>query len=246
MGDKKRGFTLIELLVVVSVIALLMSIALPVLDRARKQAKDTLCLVRVRHWGLILKLYSDEYEGKFFSEEHFTTNVRLMELAKFEEMRFCPLARRNMGAGGRHPFAVSVGADTSYGVNLWIGRPWSGGRTKDRCWLTTHVRRGHEIPMLMDSVYNDDCDPTPCHWDEPPRYDGEPPDGNYNEMRRVCINRHNGAINCAFLDFSARRVGLKELWEVRWNRKWFTDPRGMPDYNPPVWPRWMWDFRDYR
>jgi prepilin-type N-terminal cleavage/methylation domain-containing protein len=246
MTGKTRAFTLIELLVVISIIALLMAIMLPALAKVKKQAKDMLCLARVRHWGLVMKIYSDEHNCKFVPERHYTDNARLMELAKFERMRYCPLATKSMVGGARHPFAVSPGADTSYGVNLWIGNPGGGGRDRDRCWLTTNVRKGYDIPMFVDCFYNDECDPTPCHWDEPPAYDGQPPDGDYNEMRRLCMDRHNEAINCAFLDFSARRVGLKELWELRWNRRWFTDPSGKPDYEPPVWPRWMWGFKDYR
>lgn len=52
---RRRGFTLIELLVSVSVLAVLMSLLLPSLKRARHAAKRTLCLVNMRgleqaHW----------------------------------------------------------------------------------------------------------------------------------------------------------------------------------------------------
>lgn len=55
----RHGFTLIELLVVVSIIALLVSILLPALSRARDQAKQTVCLVHMRQFGMALLMYAD-------------------------------------------------------------------------------------------------------------------------------------------------------------------------------------------
>ena len=56
-GRKGRGFTLIELLVVVSIIALLISILLPSLSRAREQAKLTVCLANTRCVGTSVVQY---------------------------------------------------------------------------------------------------------------------------------------------------------------------------------------------
>jgi prepilin-type processing-associated H-X9-DG protein len=37
-------------------------------------------------------------------------------------------------------------------------------------------------------------------------------------MDRYVINRHSGAINGLFLDWSVRKIGLKELWTLKWHR----------------------------
>jgi prepilin-type processing-associated H-X9-DG protein len=42
-------------------------------------------------------------------------------------------------------------------------------------------------------------------------------------MFMVCINRHRGNINVAFLDSSVRSVGLKEIWKLEWHRGWSND-----------------------
>ena len=57
----RRGFTLIELLVVISIIALLVSILLPALQRARAAAKTAVCLSNLRQLNLACTMYVDDY-----------------------------------------------------------------------------------------------------------------------------------------------------------------------------------------
>lgn len=59
-GEWKTAFTLIELLVVVAIIALLISILLPSLSAARKQAKNVICKTNLREIGFALGAYSTE------------------------------------------------------------------------------------------------------------------------------------------------------------------------------------------
>ena len=59
------GFTLIELLVVIGIIALLISILLPALNRARHVAASTVNLSNLRQLGTGLEFYRNDYEGKF-------------------------------------------------------------------------------------------------------------------------------------------------------------------------------------
>jgi len=55
----------------------------------------------------------------------------------------------------------------------------------------------------------------------------------WGSMGSACIDRHDdGTINILFMDFSAQRVGLKELWNLKWHRKW--------QYSTITnWPDWM-------
>ena len=69
MSDKKHryGFTLIELLVVISIIAVLMSIMMPALSRARHQAKLVTCSNNLHQMGIGLNAYATENKNKYFT-----------------------------------------------------------------------------------------------------------------------------------------------------------------------------------
>jgi len=68
-----------------------------------------------------------------------------------------------------------------------------------------------------------------------------------NEMNRVCVNRHNGFVNVLFCDWSVRKIGLKELWTLKWSRDyqvngpWAQAGGAAQD----KWPTWMRHFKDY-
>lgn len=59
-----HGFTLIELLVVVAIIAVLMALLLPALNRARDSAKAVVCLSNQHQCGMGLLAYSVDHRGK--------------------------------------------------------------------------------------------------------------------------------------------------------------------------------------
>jgi len=242
---KQRGFTLIELLVVIAIIALLMAILIPALSSAKKQAKTAICLANLREWGLIWQMYTEDNDGYFVMQTYWYNETR--EYYKNDKIRFCPTATKSVREGAHHPFAAwdqeffSEDPDYkgSYGINCWVTQSTAGGRAEENLWKTCNVKGAVYIPMFLDcALYENVC---PYHSDTPPEYDGDVyQSGNTDEIRRACINRHHEHINGAFLDFSARKIGLKELWEFRWHRNW--NRHNSP---PPVWPVWMKHMKDY-
>jgi len=273
-----HGFTLIELLVVISIIALLLAILMPTLQRVKNQARAVKCQANLHQWGLIISAYTTDNDGMFWRYPSYPWSwwYIVLEAWRYEDLCFCPMAvkvntdleRRYTNADGHSVCgskftawelqdsslpSFSKPSHGSYGMNWWaVDRriddpldysfyPW---------WRTCLVKRPADVPVFMDSSW-DEASPDYCFDDRnyfhyrPPEYD----DVIYtpNSMSSLCINRHDGGINILFMDWSVRKVGLKELWTLKWHREFATKNKWTKagGVKPTDWPEWMRKFKDY-
>jgi prepilin-type N-terminal cleavage/methylation domain-containing protein/prepilin-type processing-associated H-X9-DG protein len=142
----------------------------------------------------------------------------------------------------------------SYGFNRWLF--WPNFDSSDILWWRRSrlyqyydtvgldifsVRGRANRPLFLDATQPS---AEPEGDDFPPWTEAEVGSGG---MRTFCMNRHNGHINGLFLDWSVRRIGVKELWTLKWNREFdtaneWTKAGGV---QPEDWPPWMRRFKDY-
>ncbi|MHC4596725.1 MAG: type II secretion system protein [Planctomycetota bacterium] len=261
---KRKGFTLIELLVVIAIIALLMAILMPALGRVKKQSRSVACQANLKQWGLIFSMYTEDNNGYFqkgwvgLKEGSLWWMDATRQYYKEPDLRCCPTATKPYTEGGRSPFGawgidsggfLTKGDYGSYGINGWVetrNTTDGVGQSQQRYarrWKTPHVSGAGYVPLFMDAQWIDGW-PNPTN--EPPAYYDQQWQAGSN-MGRFCVNRHNEMINGAFLDWSVRKIGFKELWTLKWHREY--DTTGIWTTAGGVraehWPEWMRRFKEY-
>ena len=94
---RASAFTLVELLVVIGIIALLVSILLPTLNRARQSAQQIKCASNLRQIGLAVTMYANETKGYFPYPTTTQGEQQLWFTAIDKYLISLPIAGRNPG-----------------------------------------------------------------------------------------------------------------------------------------------------
>lgn len=266
------GFTLIEVLVVVAIIALLVALLIPQLTRARRRAQNVVCQANLSQWGKIWAIYcqtnKDSFsagvvEGADWHRGEWITCLRSQYYTKMDILR-CPLATKRIpGVTHGGPFNTyympvggsgtdSGGEEPSYGLNDWVTSPLPGvtevqGRPTKHNWRRLgQAKNPDRVPVFADCMWRGGGPFEKGEKGDPPPFDGAW-SGAGAEMEHFCINRHERYVNHLFMDWSVRRVGLKELWKLKWHRNFNVAGRWTRagGCTPDKWPEWMRGFADY-
>jgi prepilin-type N-terminal cleavage/methylation domain-containing protein len=272
---KKRGFTLIELLVVIAIIAVLMGILMPTLRKVKEQGNMIKCMGNLKQWNTLHAMYVDSNNGKFYSgiDGNGYWWVAQMETRLQSRLQnplwFCPknkgpyIDERGATTNRATIFAswgiitrsngstalCADGIDGSYGINGYVLNPssttgnHSHGSAFSSFWRTPQVKGAAYAPLMGESLR---IDSWPVHT-VGPAADELAGWTNDNQMGRFCINRHTGHLNMSFCDYSVRRVGLKELWTLKWHKTFnTTGPWTVAGgVTADKWPDWIRPYKDY-
>ncbi len=274
--SKRRGFTLIELLVVIAIIALLMAILMPALQRVKDQARAVGCLANLKQWNYVAAMYTEDNDGLFWSGVNsqgywWTWQLphRLLDW-KVNKTWLCPTAKKPVRDengnpipsfnifnawgifkgehGGRQgPVNGSAGSYTinGYVLSIPITGTFESGVPASDGWRTPSVAGASYAPLFVDALR---FDLWPSETNRPAEFQYSAwVSGSENNMARCAINRHAGFVNGSFLDYSARKVGLKELWTLKWHKTFdTTGPYTLAGGAQSTdWPEWIRRFKDY-
>ena len=210
--DRRSAFTLIELLVVIAIVAILAAILFPVFAKARDKARQTACLSNVIQISKAFMMYAEDYDGicaALWDPANDTTWPQaLLPYVKNVPVFGCPSAYV--------PKTLAELSSTNYG-RMSYG------------WNSTVFNYPILFPVSMNDLDNPSdtvfaCDSNGANWISlpggsywtyqneayfgvgsgyacrPPGTDGDP-----------ATKRHNGMVNCAFVDGHAKAIAVKEL-----------------------------------
>ena len=221
-----RAFTLIELLVVIAIIALLVSILLPSLSRAREQARGTVCLSNMRSMGLAFQMYANENNEHYPPSscglhENPAESWWINALQPYSGARLlyrCPSDRADTFLDWDDPPPQAQ----------WGHYRWASYSTNGR-FDFKQFERLDAVPRPMETVYA--CE-TPERVVGADHVHPEMWFGPADPENHVAHDRHLGKASYLFADGHPDQVTLAETWEAGVRNLW--NPKKAPAWSGPL------------
>ncbi len=219
----------------------------------------------MKQWGLFMNYYTDDNNDRFMRwtkgsvTEGPGTWVRYLYPYYIDggiEICICPEATKTPQEGETN-LAHAAWADTvmgefhknSYVINNWCydlnthTNPdylWSySGAIKNAWRKTTGHKNAYNIPMFLEGWMMGGV--VQSRNEEPPLHEGfsnAAKTMGFPGFGKFTVDRHFGSVNVCFMDFTVRRVGLRELWDLKWHRNY-----SLSDPLPLNW-HWLEDYPD--
>jgi prepilin-type N-terminal cleavage/methylation domain-containing protein/prepilin-type processing-associated H-X9-DG protein len=212
MKTRTSGFTLIELLVVIAIIAILASLLLPALSRAKQKAWTTACLSNVRQIGIASRMYADENQDALPRSSHQGQSW-VGSLQPY-------LGGTNLWRCPRDPNKTRT---YSYAINDFLLPPEPGSTATD-------YNKSTSLPSASETLFMAECADDYAfidHFHFVPSDDGDYSPGGF--ASQVGVKRHQSGANYLFVDGHAQFLSwnlVRPILNAAGSR--FVDPAGNP------------------
>lgn len=218
----RRAFTLIELLVVIAIIAVLASMLLPAVAKAKGKAHGITCINNLKQWGLAMQMYVTDHDD-YLPPEGTGTTLN-------QQTGWYVALPKQMNLGDYFQMEWRTNANAPVGRSIWI------------CPSNPRRSNGHN---LFHYCMNEHIDRT-GESDRPVRFSSVPQPSSIvwlfdngklaarAQQNNVHTNIHSGGANFAFLDGHIRHYRSSEYWD-------FGQNKGRTNNPSLIWKPWATD-----
>jgi hypothetical protein len=247
----KANFTKKDFIVTFICVVFLLANIAAIGTSGRRRAKEAVCLSNLQNWANIFKAFLNDNNG-YFMQGWYAPGQAWQDILRpyygggKGGIKCCPEASKpddaDVSGSTFEAWSVNAGDYGSYGTCSCIYNP---PQTSSDFWRRSEVAGADNVPLFLDALW---VTSYPWWTNTPPEYEGAKfmSGATGGGMGTFCIPRHYGSINGLFFDFSARKIGLKELWLLKWCRGYDVSRarENEPDWEG-VGTGWMAPLKDY-